>query len=39
MDPMPIDIADIFFVILTPQDQWTAAESKAELIDKVREKK
>ncbi len=37
MDPMPIDIADIF-VILTPQDQWTAAESKAELIDKVREK-
>ncbi|WP_346856881.1 CusA/CzcA family heavy metal efflux RND transporter [uncultured Draconibacterium sp.] len=37
MDPMPIDIADIF-VILTPQDQWTKAESKAELIDKVREK-
>tara|TARA_R110001583_G_scaffold10417_12_gene47975 strand:- start:32152 stop:36438 length:4287 start_codon:yes stop_codon:yes gene_type:complete len=37
MDPMPIDIADIF-VILTPQDQWTRAESKKELIDKVREK-
>lgn len=37
MDPMPIDIADIF-VILTPQDQWTRAESKEELIDKVREK-
>nr|NQU90275.1 CusA/CzcA family heavy metal efflux RND transporter [Bacteroidota bacterium] len=37
MDPMPIDIADIF-VILTPQDQWTKAESKKELIDKVREK-
>jgi len=37
MDPMPIDIADIF-VILTPQDQWTRVESKKELIDKVREK-
>lgn len=36
-DPMPIDIADIF-VILNPQDQWTRAESKEELIDKVREK-
>lgn len=36
-DPMPIDIADIF-VILNPQDQWTKAESKEELIDKVREK-
>lgn len=37
MDPMPLDIADIF-VILTPKDQWTQAESKAELIEKVREK-
>jgi cobalt-zinc-cadmium resistance protein CzcA len=36
-DPMPIDIADIF-VILTPQDEWTKAESKQELIDKVKEK-
>ncbi len=36
-DPMPIDIADIF-VILNPQDQWTKAETKEELIDKVREK-
>jgi cobalt-zinc-cadmium resistance protein CzcA len=32
-----LDIADIF-VILTPKDQWTQAESKAELIEKVREK-
>jgi len=32
-DPMPLDIADIF-VILTPKDQWTQAESKAELIEK-----
>lgn len=37
MDPMPIDIADIF-VILNPQKQWTKAASKEELIDKVREK-
>jgi len=37
MDPMPIDIADIF-VILKPQEQWTKAESKEELVDKVREK-
>ncbi|MEE4198686.1 MAG: CusA/CzcA family heavy metal efflux RND transporter [Bacteroidales bacterium] len=36
-DPMPIDIADIF-VILKPQDEWTRAESKQELIDKVKEK-
>lgn len=37
MDPMPLDIADIF-VILKPQDEWTKAESKQELIDKVKEK-
>lgn len=37
MDPMPLDIADIF-VILKPQEQWTKAESKEELVDKVREK-
>ncbi len=37
MDPMPIDIADIF-VILKPQENWTHATSKKELIDKVREK-
>ncbi len=36
-DPMPIDIADIF-VILTPQDQWTKAESKEDLINQVRAK-
>jgi cobalt-zinc-cadmium resistance protein CzcA len=37
MDPMPMDIADIF-VILNPQDEWTKAESKQELMDKVEEK-
>ena len=37
MDPMPIDIADLF-VILKPQDQWTKANSKQDLIDQVRKK-
>ncbi len=37
MDPMPIDIADIF-VILKPQDEWTKAESKQDLINQVKEK-
>ena len=36
MDPMPIDIADIF-VILKPKNEWTKAESKEELINMVRE--
>jgi len=36
MDPMPIDIADIF-VILKPKNQWTKAKTKKELIDMVRE--
>ncbi len=35
-DPMPMDIADIF-VILKPQDEWTSAESKEELIAKMKE--
>jgi cobalt-zinc-cadmium resistance protein CzcA len=37
MDPMPMDIADIF-VILKPQSEWTKASSKQELIEKVKEK-
>ena len=36
MDPMPLDIADIF-VILKPQDQWTKVSSKQELVDRVKE--
>jgi cobalt-zinc-cadmium resistance protein CzcA len=36
VDPMPMDIADIF-VILHPMDEWTKAETKQQLIDKVRE--
>ncbi|MDE5417634.1 CusA/CzcA family heavy metal efflux RND transporter [Labilibaculum sp. DW002] len=37
MDPMPLDIADIF-VILNPKDEWTKADSKQELIEQVEEK-
>ncbi len=37
MDPMPMDIADIF-VILKPKSDWTKASSKQELIEKVKEK-
>jgi len=37
MDPMPMDIADIF-VILKPQSEWTKAESKKELVNMVKEK-
>ncbi|HHH53654.1 MAG TPA: efflux RND transporter permease subunit, partial [Bacteroidetes bacterium] len=37
MDPMPMDIADIF-VILKPIEQWTKASSKEDLINKVKEK-
>ena len=35
-DPMPMDIADVF-VILKPTDEWTSADSKAALIDKIKE--
>ncbi|WP_121665517.1 CusA/CzcA family heavy metal efflux RND transporter [Mesonia aquimarina] len=35
-DPMPMDIADIF-VILKPKSDWVSAESKAELIKKIKE--
>lgn len=36
-DPMPMDIADVF-VILKPQDQWTSAENKEELVELIKEK-
>lgn len=35
-DPMPMDIADMF-AILKPQSQWTAAKTKEELVDKIKE--
>ena len=37
MDPMPVDIADIF-VILYPKEKWTKAHSKQDLIEQVRKK-
>lgn len=36
-DPMPMDIGDCY-VILKPKDEWVSAESKDELIDKMKEK-
>ena len=36
-DPMPMDIADMF-IILKPQSEWTSAETKEELIDKIKDK-
>ncbi len=35
-DPMPIDIGDCF-IILNPKSEWTAAESKDELLHKMKE--
>lgn len=35
-DPMPMDIGDTF-VILKPQDEWVSADSKEELIEKMKE--
>ncbi|MDE5423685.1 CusA/CzcA family heavy metal efflux RND transporter [Ancylomarina sp. DW003] len=34
-DPMPMDIADVF-VLLKPKEEWTSAETKDELIDKMK---
>ncbi len=36
-DPMPMDIIDMF-VILKPKDQWVSAQTKEELIEKMKEK-
>ena len=35
-DPMPMDFADVF-VILKPKGEWTSAENKDELIEKMKE--
>ncbi|MGB5818705.1 MAG: CusA/CzcA family heavy metal efflux RND transporter [Saonia sp.] len=35
-DPMPMDIADSF-IILKPKNEWVSADSKEELIEKVKE--
>src|SRR5690606_15079364 len=36
-DPMPMDMADCF-IILKPMDEWVSADSKDELINKIKEK-
>ncbi len=36
-DPMPMDISDVF-VILKPKSEWTSAETKEELIEKMKKK-
>ncbi|MCG6189987.1 CusA/CzcA family heavy metal efflux RND transporter [Maribellus maritimus] len=35
-DPMPIDIGDVF-ILLKPIDEWTKAETKEKLVDKIRD--
>ncbi|MDZ7767179.1 MAG: efflux RND transporter permease subunit [Melioribacteraceae bacterium] len=35
-DPMPMDLADTF-IILKPEDEWVSADSKKELIEKIKE--
>jgi cobalt-zinc-cadmium resistance protein CzcA len=35
-DPMPMDIADVF-VILKPSDEWTSADSKDGLVEKMKD--
>jgi len=36
-DPMPMDIADMF-VLLKPESEWVSADSKEDLIDKIKDK-
>jgi heavy metal efflux system protein len=37
-DPMPMDIADSYIILEKDKSKWTSAESKAELIEKMKEK-
>ncbi|MDW7692308.1 CusA/CzcA family heavy metal efflux RND transporter [Flammeovirgaceae bacterium SG7u.111] len=36
-DPMPMDIADVI-VVLKPKEEWTSAETKGKLIEKMKDK-
>lgn len=38
MDPMPMDIADMFLVLEKDQDKWVSADTKEELISKIKQK-
>ena len=37
-DPMPMDIADSYIILEKDKSKWTSAESKEELIEKIKEK-
>ena len=37
-DPMPMDIADMYLILEKNKDKWVSAESKDELIDKIKDK-
>ncbi len=37
-DPMPMDIADTYIILEKDESKWVSASSKAELIEKIREK-
>ncbi len=37
-DPMPMDIADMYLILEKDKDKWVTAESKDELIDKIKDK-
>jgi heavy metal efflux system protein len=37
-DPMPMDIADMFIILEKDVDKWTSAQSKDELIEKIKTK-
>lgn len=37
-DPMPMDIADMFIILEKDVDKWTSAQSKEELIEKIKTK-
>lgn len=37
-DPMPMDIADMYLILEKNKDQWVSAETKDELIDKIKDK-
>nr|WKN38647.1 CusA/CzcA family heavy metal efflux RND transporter [Tunicatimonas sp. TK19036] len=36
-DPMPMDIADMFIVLEKDMEKWTSADSKEELIEKIKQ--
>lgn len=36
-DPMPMDIADMFIILEKDMEKWTSVETKAELIEKIKE--